>query len=134
MEQLNNFDPNLKFTHERLREEINFLDVTIRVNHCEFITCLYCKSNDDHLCLYFHSCHPGHSKSSIVVQRRVTLLLMLESLTSLWSHLVIAKVCPVEERRAGRRRCTVLAVLLVSTIFTEYIYSCSFGIYYYYYI
>ena len=41
LERLNNFHPNLKFTHERSREEINFLDVTVRVNHGEFITNLY---------------------------------------------------------------------------------------------
>ena len=29
LEQLNNFNPNLKFTHECCREEINFLDVTV---------------------------------------------------------------------------------------------------------
>ena len=38
LEQLINFHPNLKFTDERSREEINFLDVTVRVNHGEFIT------------------------------------------------------------------------------------------------
>ena len=30
LERLNNFHPNLKFTRERSREEINFLDVTVR--------------------------------------------------------------------------------------------------------
>ena len=39
----NNFHCNLKFTHERSREEINFLDITVRVNQGEFITDLYCK-------------------------------------------------------------------------------------------
>ena len=48
LERLNNFHPNLKFTHERSREEINFLDVTVRVNHGEFITNLYCKPTDGH--------------------------------------------------------------------------------------
>ena len=43
LERLNNFHPILKFTHEHSREEINFLDVTVRVNHGEFITSLYCK-------------------------------------------------------------------------------------------
>ena len=43
LERLNNFHPNLNFAHERSREEVNFLDVTVRVNHGEFITSLYCK-------------------------------------------------------------------------------------------
>ena len=48
LERLNNFHSNLKFTDERSREETNFLDVTIRVNHGEFITNLYCKPTDGH--------------------------------------------------------------------------------------
>ena len=66
MERLINFNPNLKFTHERCREEINFLDVTVRVNHGEFITNLYCKPIDCHQYLHFESCHPSHKKSLII--------------------------------------------------------------------
>ena len=55
LERLINFHPNLKFTDERSREEINFLDVTVRVNHGEFITDLYCKSTDGHQYLHFVS-------------------------------------------------------------------------------
>ena len=64
LERLNNFHPILKFTHEHSREEINFLDVTVRVNHGEFITSLYCKPTDGHHYLHFESCHPSHTKSS----------------------------------------------------------------------
>ena len=49
--RLNSFHPNLKFTHG------------------EFITNLYCKPSDDHQYLYFESCHPSHTKSSIVLVR-----------------------------------------------------------------
>ena len=65
LEQRNNFHPNLKFRHEHSREEINFFDVTIRVNHGEFIVSLYCKPTDGHQYLHFESCHPSHTKSSI---------------------------------------------------------------------
>ena len=91
LERLNNFHPNLKFTHERSREEINFLDITVRFNHGEFITNLYCKPTDGLEYLHFESCHPSHTKFSIIfsqalrmreefVLRKVILLLMLESL------------------------------------------------------
>ena len=60
------FQLNLKFTHERSREEINFLDVNVRVNHGESITNLYCKRADGHRYLHFASCHPSHTKSSII--------------------------------------------------------------------
>ena len=87
----NNFHCNLKFTHERSREEINFLDITVRFNHGEFITNLYCKPTDGLEYLHFESCHPSHTKFSIIfsqalrmreefVLRKVILLLMLESL------------------------------------------------------
>ena len=62
LERVNNFHPNLKFTHERSREEINFLDVTVRVNHGEFITNLYCKPTDGHQYLHFESCHLSHTQ------------------------------------------------------------------------
>ena len=89
LERVNNFYPNLKFTHEheRTREQINFLDVVVRVNHGEFITNLYCKPADGHQYLHFESCHPSHTKSSIIfsqavrrfVLRKVILLPILES-------------------------------------------------------
>ena len=66
LERLNNLHPNLKFTHERSREEINFLDVTVRVNHGEFITSFYCKRTDGHQYLDFESYHPSHTKSSVI--------------------------------------------------------------------
>ena len=64
-----NFYPNLKFTHERSREKISFLDITIRVNHGEFITNLYCKPTDGHQYLHFESCHPSHTKNSIILSQ-----------------------------------------------------------------
>ena len=46
LERLNNFHPNIQFTNDRSREEINSLDVTVRVHHSQFITDLYCKPTD----------------------------------------------------------------------------------------
>ena len=61
-ESINNFHPNVKFTHECSREEINFLDVAVKVNHGEFITNLYWKPTDGHQYLHFASCHPSDTK------------------------------------------------------------------------
>ena len=66
LERLNNFHSNLKFTNERSRKEINFLDVTVRVNNGEFITNLYCKPTHGYHYLHLESCHPSHTKSSII--------------------------------------------------------------------
>ena len=90
LERIINFHPNLKFTHKRSREEVNFLDVTVRVNHVEFITDLYCKPTDGHQYLHYESCYPSHTKSSIIFiqalrmrrncPKKVILLSMLASL------------------------------------------------------
>ena len=66
LKQLDNFHPNLKFKYERSREEINFSDVSVTVNHGEFITNLYYNSTDGHQYLHFESCHPSHTKSSMI--------------------------------------------------------------------
>ena len=66
MQRLNHFYPSLKSTHERSREEINFLDVTVKVNQREFINNLYCKPTDGHQYLHFETCNPSHTKSSII--------------------------------------------------------------------
>ena len=66
LERLKNSQLNLKFTHARSREEINNIDVTVRVNHGEFIANLYYKPADGHQYLHFESCHPSHTKSSVI--------------------------------------------------------------------
>ena len=45
-QRLNAFHPNLKFTHEKFKVSINFLDPTISINGEEFETDLHC-----------HHCH-----------------------------------------------------------------------------
>ena len=66
LNHLNSFHPNLRFTHERSRESLNFLDVIVKIQQGEFVTDLYCKSTDGHQYLHFDSCHASHTKSSIV--------------------------------------------------------------------
>ena len=52
------------FKHD-CRKEINYLDVTVRVNHDEFITNFYCKLTDGHQDLHFEAYLPSHTKFSI---------------------------------------------------------------------
>ena len=63
---LNSFHPNLRFTHERFRESLNFFDVIVKIQQGEFVTDLYCKSTDGHQYLHFDSCRASHTKTSIV--------------------------------------------------------------------
>ena len=69
LSRLNEFHPNLKFTHEYSTEQINFLDVIVKKEKDEFVTDLYCKATDCHQYLHYDSCHPDHmTKSSIYSQ------------------------------------------------------------------
>ena len=47
LNRLNNFHNNLRFTHERSRESLNLLDVTVKSQQGEFVTDLYYKSQID---------------------------------------------------------------------------------------
>ena len=62
LEDLNKFHPNLKFTYEKSKEKINFLDVVIKIKESRIITDLYCKSVDCHQYLNYDSCHADHLK------------------------------------------------------------------------
>ena len=64
--RLNSFHLNLRFTLERSRKSMNFLDVIVKIQQAEFVTDLYCKSTDGHQYLHFDSCHASHTKTSIV--------------------------------------------------------------------
>ena len=48
LNRLNSFHPNLRFTHERSTESLNFLDVIVKIQQDEFVTDLYCKSTDEY--------------------------------------------------------------------------------------
>ena len=69
LQRLNAFHPNLKFTQEKSKVSINFLDVTVSINGEEFETDLYCKPTNCHQFLEFNSAHPIHNKKSIVYSK-----------------------------------------------------------------
>ena len=48
LERLNSFHSNLKFISECARQEINFLDVTLKLTNNQFVTNLNCKYTDFH--------------------------------------------------------------------------------------
>ena len=66
LENLNNFHPNLKFTSEKSKKSVNFLDVKVSLIDQHLETDLYCKPTDCHQFLDFNSAHPVHIKKSIV--------------------------------------------------------------------
>ena len=59
VQYLNNIHPTIKFTHECSKEEINFLDTTVKIlPDRSLYTTLYNKPTDTHLYLHYHSAHP----------------------------------------------------------------------------
>ena len=65
LQDLNKFNPNLRFTYEKSREKINFLDVVIKIKEGKITTNLFCKPTDGHQYLHYDSCHAEHIKRSI---------------------------------------------------------------------
>ena len=62
-----------KFTHERSRDSINFLDVNVKIRNNRFTTDLFCNETDCHQYLHFDSCHPSHMKQSSVYSQGLRL-------------------------------------------------------------
>ena len=65
IETLNACHPTIKFTAEWSKEEINFLDVNVRLRNRQIEPDLHIKSTDTHQFLDSTSCHPYHCKKSI---------------------------------------------------------------------
>ena len=66
LQELNNFNPDLKITYESNEKEIPFLDLKVKFNEDKISTDLYIKSTERHQYLHFTSAHPNHTKRSIV--------------------------------------------------------------------
>ena len=66
LEDLNKFHSNFRFTYEKSREKINFLDVVIKMKESKISTNLFCKPTDRHQYLHYDSCHAEHIKRSTV--------------------------------------------------------------------
>ena len=64
IEQVNMFHSTIKFTAEYSTEEVNFLDLNIKLIDGE-LTDLFVKPTDTHQFLDPTSCHPYHSKKGI---------------------------------------------------------------------
>ena len=65
LEFLNCYHPTIKFTADYSREDIHFLDISVRKTNNQRVTDLYIKPRDTHQYLHVSSCHVYHSKKSI---------------------------------------------------------------------
>ena len=65
LEFLNCYHPTIRVIANYSREEINFLDVSVRKKNNQRVIDLYIKPTDTHQYLHISSCHVYHSKKSI---------------------------------------------------------------------
>ena len=66
MNNFNEFDPCIKFTHESDNESIAFLDIKLSLRNSKVFTHLYIKPTEHHQYLHYLSAHPYHTKKSDV--------------------------------------------------------------------
>ena len=86
LKDLNEFHPNLKFTYEKSKEKINFLDLVIKLKDGKIVTDLYCKPTDSHQYLNYDSCHAKHIKISIIFSQTLRLKKIWSQKCDLDSH------------------------------------------------
>ena len=65
LQDLNQFHPTIKFTHEISTTTINYLDISVTLNQGNLSTKTYHKPTDANNYLHYQSCHPKHQKESI---------------------------------------------------------------------
>ena len=65
IEYINSYHQTIKFTTEKSRDSVSYLDVSVSRKGQALETDLYCKSTDTHQYLQKSSCHPWHVKKAI---------------------------------------------------------------------
>ena len=66
---LNSLHPNLKFTYEKSKLSVNFLDSSVSIVNNKLETALFCKPTDRHQPFHFNSPHPFHKTKSMVSRK-----------------------------------------------------------------
>ena len=87
LEWLNNFDSNFKFTYNHSPEQINFLDVSVYLKNGKIETDIFVKPTDCHQYLHVTSCHPYHTKKSIVYSQGLRLRRICSDNEKFFEHL-----------------------------------------------
>ena len=86
LKELNGFHPSIKFTFEKSKMKVNFLNVVIKIKNGRISTDLYSKPVDSHQYLHYNSCHPEHIKKSIIYSQTLRLRRICSERKDLKSH------------------------------------------------
>ena len=73
IDDLNNYRPNIKFTHKSNKEHIPFLDLNVSLSGNKLSTDLYIISTDRHQYLHYTFLHAEHTKKSVVYSQALRL-------------------------------------------------------------
>ena len=65
MENLDQFDNNIRFPYDSNKENIIFLDLNIKLDSGTLVTTINIKPTDCHQYLHFDSSHPEHTKNQL---------------------------------------------------------------------
>ena len=73
LEDLIKFQPNLRFTYEKSKEKIDFLDAVIKSKGDKITTYFFYRSTDDHQDIHYDPCHTEHIERSIAFSQTLRL-------------------------------------------------------------
>ena len=82
----NEFHSYLKFTYNKSKQKMTFLDLVIKLTGGKIVTDLYCRSTESHQFLHYHSCSAEHIKKSIVFSQTLRLKRICSQKCDLDSH------------------------------------------------
>ena len=88
LNRLNNFHPNLKFTHDKSKSSVNFLNVSDSIVDNKLETDLFGKPT---VCHHFNSTSPFHTKKSSVYSQRLRIKRFYSSPLTFQKHLEFLK-------------------------------------------
>ena len=73
LNDLNNYHPNIKFTHKSNKEHMSFLDLNVKLSGNKLSIDFYIKLTDRHQYLLYTPSHPEHTKKSVVYSKAMKL-------------------------------------------------------------
>ena len=87
-----------KFTYEKSKQKIDFLDLVMKITYGKIVSDFYCKSTDSHQYLHYDSCHVKLIKRSIVFNPTLQLKRICSRKSELDFHLTGLEVTGLAEK------------------------------------
>ena len=92
LKELNRFYPNIRFTFEKSKKKVNFLDIATEIKNERLSTDLCSKLLDSYQYLHYNSCHDKHIKKIITYIQILSLRKIFSERKDLRTHVEDLKV------------------------------------------